>query len=134
MKKLTLRLLTFSLFVAGFLFVAGLTLWAADVWVAKPYTDWNDKDLAKIMTDSPWARKVSVTLTPGGGGGGPAAGGGGGRGSRSGPQGDSVDPGGDVGGGGGRGGGRGGGGGGGGAEAGGGGGGGGVPETELTIR
>jgi hypothetical protein len=37
-----------------------LVLMAADVWNAKPYTDWNEKDLQKIMTDSPWAKKTSV--------------------------------------------------------------------------
>ena len=125
MKKLKFLLLT------ALMFVAALALWAADVWV-KPYTDWNDKDIQKIMTDSPWAKKVSVACEGMGGGGG----GGGSRGGRtSGPQGPSADPGtdgeGGGGGGGGRGG-RGGGGGGGGADTGGGGGG--VPEAELTIR
>lgn len=130
MKKLTLRLLTL------FLFLAGMALWAADVWVAKPYTEWTDKDIQKIMSDSPWSKRVTVTFEFAGGGGG-----GGGRGGARGPQGGSIDPGidgggapgiaeGGGGGGGGRGG-RGGGGDGGGAA---GGGGGGVPETELTIR
>lgn len=44
------------------LFVSALTLCAADVWVAKPYTAWSDKDIRKIMTDSPWSRSVSVIL------------------------------------------------------------------------
>jgi hypothetical protein len=136
MQKLALRLLTL------FLFIAGLALWAADIWVAKPYTEWTEKDLAKIMTDSPWAKKVSVAMSMAALGGGPAAGGGGGsKGGRSGGfsgGGDTTDPG--VGGsGGGGGGGRGGrGGGGGGAAAdtggGGGGGGGGTPEVELIVR
>src|ERR1700733_2327727 len=109
------------------LFPAALALWAADVWQAKPFTEWSDKDIAKIMSDSPWAKKVSVTLpTSGRGGGGPPAGGPGGGG-----------------GGGGRGGGRGGGGGGGGgadgggggdpSAGGGGGGGGGAQETDLFV-
>ena len=63
MKKLMLRLFT------SFLFLAGLALWAADVWVAKPYVDWTAKDIDRIMTDSPWAKKVTVTLEVGGGGG-----------------------------------------------------------------
>jgi hypothetical protein len=136
MKKLSLRLLTL------FMFVAGLALWAADVWVAKPYTEWTDKDLTKIMSDSPWAKKVSVAMSAGGGpaAAGAGGGGGGGRGGRtSGPQGggDATDPGvsGDGGGGGGgRGGGRSGGGGGGGGGADAGGGPGGVPEVELIVR
>jgi hypothetical protein len=48
------------------LFLSALALCAADVWVAKPYTAWSDKDIRKIMTDSPWSRRVSVTLTLGG--------------------------------------------------------------------
>jgi hypothetical protein len=128
MKKFTFPVLTVLMFVAA------LTLWAADVWV-KPYTEWNDKDVQKIMTDSPWAKKVSVAFEGGGGGGGAGGGGKGGR--TSGPQGSvGLDPGTDGNGGGGGGGGKGGGkGGGGGGDAGGGApGGGGVPETELIIR
>jgi hypothetical protein len=125
MKKFTFPLLTLLMFVAA------LTVWAADAWV-KPYTDWNEKDLQKIMSDSPWSKKVSVAFDNMGGGGG----GGGGRGGGRGPQGGSTDPGIDGEGGGGGGGGRGGrgGGGGGGGDAGGGAPGGGIPEAELTIR
>jgi hypothetical protein len=111
------------------LFPAALALWAAEVWAAKPYTDWGDKDIQKIMTDSPWAKKVSVALPMAGGagggltppsvgGGGGGKGGGGGRGG--GPQGTAASGGGDPG------------------IAGdgatGGGGGGGVPETQLFVR
>ncbi len=119
-------------------------LWAADFWIAKPYTDWTDKDIQKMPGDSPWAAKVTVAGGGGGipGGGGPS-GGGGGRGSRGGGGGgggDNTDSG-DTGGGGGGGGSRGGGGG--GAGAAGGGGGGGAPagadvtlawETALPIK
>jgi hypothetical protein len=111
------------------LFTAALAVWAADVWQAKPFTDWNEKDLLKIMTDSPWSKKVSVTLPVAAGrGGGPAAGspgGGGGGGGRGGgrgggPQGTKDSGGGDPG-----------------ISGDGGGavgGGGGVPETQLLIR
>ncbi|HEY1758837.1 MAG TPA: hypothetical protein VGG72_25920 [Bryobacteraceae bacterium] len=128
MKKLTLLLFPLLLFVAG------LTLWAADVWT-KPSTEWTDKDIQKIMSDSPWAKKVSVTFENAGGGAGPAGGGGGGggKGGRGGGGGGAPDAsdGGGGGGGGGKGGGKGGGGGGGDADI--------VPssgppETELTIR
>src|SRR5215469_16773262 len=44
------------------LFLSALTLCAADVWLAKPYTAWSDKDIRKIMTDSPWSKSVSVIL------------------------------------------------------------------------
>jgi hypothetical protein len=98
MKNLTLRVLPLLMFVAA------LTLWAADVWV-KPYTDWTDKDIQKIMTDSPWSKKVDVTFEGAGGGAGPAGGGGGGaKGGKGGggPQGSTgLDPGTDGNGGGG---------------------------------
>lgn len=51
--------------VSAALFLSALALCAADVWVAKPYTAWSDKDVRKIMTDSPWSRSVSVTLVSG---------------------------------------------------------------------
>ena len=89
-----------------------LCLWAADFWTAKPFTEWSDKEVNKILTDSPWAQKVTlsggfgggpgIAESPGGGGrGGRGGGGGGGRGG--GPQGDAAtaDPGIDGGGGGG---------------------------------
>jgi hypothetical protein len=41
-------------------FASGLALWAADAWVKKPYTEWNEKDIRQIMTESPWALGVSV--------------------------------------------------------------------------
>ncbi|HEY4363253.1 MAG TPA: hypothetical protein VGN17_19955 [Bryobacteraceae bacterium] len=108
-------------------FTGAIALWAADFWT-KPYTEWTDKDIQKLMLDSPWAKKVTVAMptggfggpsgTPaaGGGGGGGRGGGGGGRGG-GGPQGGAgADPGiaGD-----------------GGAPAGGGGG---TPELNLIVR
>jgi hypothetical protein len=36
--------------------------WAADVpWKSKPYGQWEDKDIQKIFTDSPWARIATIT-------------------------------------------------------------------------
>jgi hypothetical protein len=71
------------------LFVFALCLAAADFW-AKPYTEWSDKDLQKMITNSPWARPFSVggpaapsdsgaptPLSEGGGGRGGRGGGGG---------------------------------------------------------
>jgi len=49
MKKLAPLLLAFCLF-------------AADPWQSKPFTDWSDKDVNKILTNSPWSRTVSVEL------------------------------------------------------------------------
>jgi hypothetical protein len=92
MRKITILIL-----------LAAVSLWAADFWIAKPFTDWNEKDLQKLLTDSPWAHKATVAIAGGrsarGGGsgtgfgtadgsesGGGRGGGGGGRGA-SGPQG-----------------------------------------------
>jgi hypothetical protein len=49
-----------------------ICLWAADFWLTKPYTDWSEKDIQKIETNSPWSKQVPLTL--GGGGGGPDTG------------------------------------------------------------
>ena len=108
LKKSTLLLLLFA-----------FCMWAADFWTTKPFTDWNDKEVNKILTDSPWSAKVTVgggppAFTGSDGRSGGGGGGGGGRGGRGGggPQGDAAtsDPGVDGGGGGGFGGGGGGGG------------------------
>jgi hypothetical protein len=51
---------------AGLMFVSLLTgawataAWAAGVWASKTWTDWSDRDIKKILTDSPWARGVST--------------------------------------------------------------------------
>ncbi len=75
---------------AGLLLLFGCGLAAADFW-HKPYTEWSEKDAAKMMNDSPWAKSASVAMSgPGGSGGAPAmAGGGGGFGGGAprGPQG-----------------------------------------------
>src|SRR4029077_3221174 len=70
------------------LFLCALCMGAADFWTTKPFTDWSDKEVQKILTDSPWAEKVAVSASagdvlsaPGGGGGG------GGRGGRGGDSG-----------------------------------------------
>jgi hypothetical protein len=60
-----------------FLTVA-ICAWAADFWQAKPYTDWNEKDIQKMESNSPWAKQVPVGFEGGGGSSG------GGKGSRKG--------------------------------------------------
>jgi hypothetical protein len=52
MKKLTLLAAAFSLF-------------AADPWQSKPFTEWSDKDVQKILSGSPWARSVTIGGGPG---------------------------------------------------------------------
>ncbi len=71
--------------IAALLFLFAFCLMAADFW-AKPWTEWADKDVTKMVTNSPWAHSASVSMggPPPDLGGGPG-GGGGGRGG--GPQG-----------------------------------------------
>ena len=45
------------------LFVFAFCLCAADFWQAKPSSDWSDKDLQKMMNNSPWARPFSVAMS-----------------------------------------------------------------------
>jgi hypothetical protein len=87
----------------GLLLVFGCGLVAADFW-QKPYMEWRDKDIAKMINDSPWAKSVSVSMTgpsaagappmPAGGGfgGGPAGGPQGGGGSEFGPGAQGSSP------------------------------------------
>jgi hypothetical protein len=38
--------------------------WGGDApWKSKPYDRWDEKDLQKIFTDSPWARTATITRT-----------------------------------------------------------------------
>jgi hypothetical protein len=71
MKK---QILAVSLLLAGGL----CTLLAADFWQTKKFTEWSEKEVQKMLSDSPWAAKVSIPRPPGGcGGGGGKKGGGG---------------------------------------------------------
>jgi hypothetical protein len=49
-----------KLAVAIVLFAA--SLWAADFWQSKPFTDWNDKDVRKMLDASPWAKETHVAV------------------------------------------------------------------------
>jgi len=66
-----------------------LSLWAADFWQTKPYTEWTDKDTQRMLSSSPWAHEVELMM--GGGPSAPTGGPGGGRG-RGGPEGDVAPP------------------------------------------
>src|SRR6202035_2992531 len=52
MKKLLIGLFAFT-----------LCLWAAEFWQSKPSTEWGDRDLQKMITNSPWARPFSVPMS-----------------------------------------------------------------------
>ena len=101
-------------------------LTAADFWQAKKPSEWSDKELQKILNDSPWSRQTTVTL---GGSGGKKSSGEGGSSRGGGMSGAGGGMSGGGGGGGRTGGSRGGGGG-----EGGMGGGGGAPAIGMTIR
>jgi hypothetical protein len=59
---------------------------AGDIWKEKPYETWDQKEVQKILFDSPWAQQIQM-----GGGGGPSTGGGGGaRGGSGGGGANSV--------------------------------------------
>jgi hypothetical protein len=50
------RTALFSL--AGLLF-AGITL-GEDFWVKKDFTQWTDKEVRRILTNSPWSKETTV--------------------------------------------------------------------------
>ena len=101
-----------------------LPSFAEDFWKTKPYTEWTEKELKKMLTNSPWAKEVAAGMQPSGGGGGMSKGGGGrkGGGGGGGGMGGGGEAGGEGGGGGG------------GMGGGGGGGGGGAPALMAKIR
>jgi hypothetical protein len=59
---------------------AALLLQAEGFWVKKKFTEWTDKEVRQIFTNSPWAQRVDVPLGMGMSGGGGRGRGGGGRG------------------------------------------------------
>ena len=74
---------------AGLLVLAALSLMAANVW-QKPFMEWSDKDIAKILGDSPWVKSASVTMNFPGSNVAPPPMGGGGGGRGGGPQGEGF--------------------------------------------
>ena len=74
------------------LIVLSATLWGAGFWDKKDFTQWNEKEVRKVLHDSPWAKTVIVPVpaalsNPGGRAGGGRAGGGGGGGGGGGARG-----------------------------------------------
>jgi len=43
--------------------VLALAAWAGDPWKEKTYKEWDEKDVNKILADSPWARPITVLAT-----------------------------------------------------------------------
>ena len=56
--------------ILGVWVLAGAALVAADFWDEKDFTTWSDEEVEKMLTDSPWAKRVRVSI------GGPGSGGG----------------------------------------------------------
>lgn len=65
--------------VSFILGVAASLLGAADFWETKKFTDWTDKEVERILKNSPWAQRVDLPMARGMMGGGPGMGGPGGR-------------------------------------------------------
>jgi hypothetical protein len=63
--------------------LTALVLFAEDFWLKKPYTEWGEKDAARILRNSPWTHEVSISTSSGQ----PMSNPGGGRGGRGGGQG-----------------------------------------------
>jgi hypothetical protein len=52
-----------SLLIAGLVVVATALLAGNDPWKDKPYKQWDATDVQKVMTESPWAKTVSVSAS-----------------------------------------------------------------------
>jgi hypothetical protein len=46
-------------FLTAVLLIA-VSLWAGDPWKEKSYKDWDEKDIHRILTDSPWSKRVAA--------------------------------------------------------------------------
>ena len=49
--------------VSAFLLIASLACAGDAPWKGKPYDQWDEKDLQRVFTDSPWARATTITRT-----------------------------------------------------------------------
>ena len=45
---------------SAIIILATLAFAGTDVWKAKPYQQWDQKDISKILGDSPWSKMVQV--------------------------------------------------------------------------
>ncbi len=60
------RMLKKFLGIAMVVALAGTVAWADDFWDEKNFLEWNNKELRKMTTDSPWAKKAQVKVSRGG--------------------------------------------------------------------
>jgi hypothetical protein len=57
-ERMAVRKLIFGILAIAIL--ASLAWAAGDPWKSKPYTQWDEKDVRKILSDSPWSKIVQV--------------------------------------------------------------------------
>lgn len=50
----------FTLFGVVFLVIAGLAYASSQVWMAKPYQQWNENDVREILFHSPWVKQSTI--------------------------------------------------------------------------
>ncbi|HLW82949.1 MAG TPA: hypothetical protein VKS20_13010 [Candidatus Acidoferrales bacterium] len=50
----------FTLFGVVFLVIAGLAYASSQVWMAKPYQQWNENDVREILFRSPWVKQSTI--------------------------------------------------------------------------
>lgn len=58
MKQRTVRKLRFGVVFAA----CTATVFAAQRWGSKPYTEWSSEDVERLLTDSPWAKQASASF------------------------------------------------------------------------
>src|SRR5579862_6399667 len=46
----------------GAAFALSFSLFAADFWTSKPFTQWSEKEAQRMVESSPWAKPVSVAM------------------------------------------------------------------------
>lgn len=57
----------FATFLAATTLFVGAAAFASDAWKDKPFDSWDEKDVQKIMNDSPWAKKIQFGTNGAGG-------------------------------------------------------------------
>lgn len=44
-------------------FLVAVTLFAGDFWKEKPYTEWTEQEVGRMLTDSPWTQEIVVRVS-----------------------------------------------------------------------
>jgi hypothetical protein len=60
-KKSFIRMSMCAGIAAAILFMPAIGSAGNDPWKSKPFQEWNDKDISRVLSDSPWAQVVPVT-------------------------------------------------------------------------